>query len=201
MYIKLLFNSFGCYWQWTNSCTPHCCHRKSIWKYSYYKYWWYFCTEQQHCCFQWRKQCWHGTCCDERYCNEKKCRWWQLRWGNEVKCQKRCLLLAPRLVRGQTHMCQKRGKGEICQRSPPSLPPQNQENRGPIGDLCLLFALQVLPRGVPRGEVLTSIMKTPPPQKKKKKKKKKTTNKESHLKTPSLKNHKYGAQLHNPVEL
>ena len=86
IYIKLQFNSVGCYWQWINSCKPHCCHRRSSWKYSYYKYWWYNCTEQQHYCFQWRKQCWHGICCDKRCCNEKKC-WW-LRWGNKAKCQK-----------------------------------------------------------------------------------------------------------------
>ena len=88
IYIKLLFNTVGCYWQWTNSCKPHCCHKRSSWKYSYYKYWWYNCIEQQHCCFQWRKQCWHGICCDERYCNEKKCRWWQLKWGNKAKCKR-----------------------------------------------------------------------------------------------------------------
>ena len=69
-------------------------------------------------------------------------------------------MLAPRLVSGQIRLCQKRGM-EICQGSPPSLPPLNQGNRGPIGDLYLLFALQVLFWGVPRGEELISIMKSP----------------------------------------
>ena len=88
IYIKLLFNSVGCYWQWTNSCTSHGCHTRSSWKYSFYKYWWNNCTEQRHCCFQWWKQCWHGICYHKRYCNKKKCRWWQLRWGIRAKCQK-----------------------------------------------------------------------------------------------------------------
>ena len=52
-----------------------------------------------------------------------------------------------RLVCSQTQLCQKRGKEEICQGSPPSLPPLNQGNRGPMGDLYLLFARQVLLRG------------------------------------------------------
>ena len=43
-----------------------------------------------------------------------------------------------------TQLCQKRGKEEICQGSPPSLPLLNQGNRGPMGDLYLLFALQIL---------------------------------------------------------
>ena len=106
---------------------------------------------------------------------------------------KRCLLLAPRLVCGQTHMCQKRGKREIYQRSPPSPPPLNQGNRGPMGDLCLLFALQVLLQGVPRGGVLTPIMKSPPHHHQNPKK----VMWKHHL----LENHKYGSQLHYPVEL
>ena len=55
----------------------------------------------------------------------------------------------------------KRGEEKIWPRSPPSLPPLDQGNRGPIEDLYLIFALQLLLRGVPPGEIITT--KSPPP--------------------------------------
>ena len=110
---------------------------------------------------------------------------------NQGQMPKRCLLLAPRLVSDQTQLCQKRGK-EICQGSPPSLPPLNQGNRGPIGDPYLLFALQVLHQGVPLGEIV--IMKSPHRHQN-------PNTKKVMWKQQLLQNHKYGSQLHNPVEL
>ena len=125
---------------------------------------------------------------------------------NQGQMPKRCLLLAPQLVCGQTQLCQKRGKEEICQGSPPSLPPLNQGNRGPMGDLYLLFALQVLlffffffwggggGVGGPPGEVLTTIIKSPLNHQN-------PSTKKVMWKQQLLQNHKYGSQLHNPVEL
>ena len=112
---------------------------------------------------------------------------------NQGQMPKRCLLLAPRLVCGQTQLCQKRGKEEICQGSPPSLLPLNQGNRGPMGDVYLLFALQVLIRGGPQGEVLTTIINPLHHQN--------PSTKKVMWKQQLLQNHKYGSQLHNPVEL
>ena len=68
---------------------------------------------------------------------------------------------SPACMPPDTELCQKRGKEEICQGTPPSLSPLNQGNRGPMGDLYLLFTLQVLLQWGPRGEVLTSIIKSP----------------------------------------
>ena len=114
---------------------------------------------------------------------------------NQGQMPKRCLLLAPRLVCGQTQRCQKRGKEEICQGSAPSLPPLNQGNRGPMGDLYLLFALQVLIRGGGGGGgVLTTIIKSPLHHQN-------PSTKKVMWKQQLLQNHKYGSQLHNPVEL
>ena len=113
--------------------------------------------------------------------------------SDEESRPKRCLLLAPQLVCGQTQLCQKRGKEEICQGSPPSLPPLNQGNRGPMGDVYLLFALQVLIRGGPQGEVLTTIINPLHHQN--------PSTKKVMWKQQLLQNHKYGSQLHNPVEL
>ena len=98
---------------------------------------------------------------------------------NQGQMPKRCLLLAPRLVYGQTQLCQKRGKEEICRGSPTSLPPLNQGNRGPMGDLYLLFVLQVLLGGGPRGGGTKNNHKKPPPPPKPKLK-------ESHVKTATL---------------
>ena len=112
---------------------------------------------------------------------------------NQGQMPKRCLLLAPRLVCGQTQLCQKRGKIEICQWSPPSLPPLNQGNRGPMGDVYLPFALQVLILGGPQGEVLTTTINHLHHQN--------PSTKKVMWKQQLLQNHKYGSQLHKTVEL
>ena len=112
---------------------------------------------------------------------------------NQGQMPKRCLLLAPRLVSGQTQLCQKKGKEEICQGSPPSLPPLNQGNRGPMGGVYLLFAIQVLIRGGPQGEVLTTTINPLHHQN--------PSTKKVMWKQQLLQNYKYGSQLHNPVEL
>ena len=120
---------------------------------------------------------------------------------NQGQMPKRCLLLAPRLVSGQTQLCQKRGEEETCQGSPPSLPPLNQGNRGPMGDLYLLFALQFFSSGgggggggCPRVEVLITIIKSPHHHQNR-------NSKKVMWKQQLLQNHEYGSQLHNPVEL
>ena len=90
---------------------------------------------------------------------------------------KRCLLLAPRPVCGQTHMCQKRGKREICQRSPPSLPtPKSGEQRANGRSLSPIRPPSFTSGGSLRRGINTNHEKPPPPPKPK----------EGHVKITSL---------------
>ena len=92
-------------------------------------------------------------------------------YANPIKSQ----LPVSRLVSDQAHMCQERGEEKIWPRSPPSLPPLDQGNRGLKGDLYLPGKLTIKKSPPPPPHTHTHThTHTPKP-------------KEGHVKTPTLK--------------
>ena len=83
---------------------------------------------------------------------------------------------SPASMQTDTYVSKEREEGDLPKIST-FPPPLYQGNRGPMGDLCLLFALQVLLRGGSSRRGINTNHETPPPPPK---------HKEGHVKTASL---------------